>query len=194
MGGSLEVRKFGPTRIIEWTRRNSRRLVPRHRCPTGVHDMRGGCIWYRRHVPAAAGEQSVGETGGEARAAHCPPATRLLLACQKKWRGRGARERLGQRSRIFRWLVIARPLAVCPRPHFAAGAPNLSCPPATHSTPAQLLCGSPAGPVHKRTGLMRTEAGAGGGACACERLGHLCMVEPSPCRRASLRGRHVETP
>ena len=68
--------------------------------------------------------------------AHQPPACACL---PNNLRGRGARGRLGQRSRIFRRLVIARPLAVRPRPHFAAGAPNLSCPPATHSTHAQLL-------------------------------------------------------
>ena len=48
----------------------------------GVVEMRGGRIWYRRRVPAAAGEQSVGAIGGEARAAHRPPAARLCLLAQ----------------------------------------------------------------------------------------------------------------
>ena len=66
-------------------------------------------------------------------------------------------------------------------PTFLAHPPPTRC-------PLSYSCGSPARPVHKRTRLMRTEAGAGGGACACERLRHLCMVEPWPCRRVALRG------
>lgn len=79
--------EFSPTRI-EWTRTN-RRLAQRPRCPKGVKDMRGGRIWYRRRVPAVVGEQSVGATGGEARAAHRPPAARLYLLAKENWAAAG---------------------------------------------------------------------------------------------------------
>ena len=63
----------------------------------------------------------------------------------------------------------------CPSPHLPCARarglqqepPNSSCPPAARSVPTQLLTG----PVRKRTGLMRTEAGAGGGAWAREPRG-----------------------
>ena len=98
-------------------------------------------------------------TGGAARAAHCPPAARSLLA--KNVRPQGTAEGWAAESHIqAAHDCPSPPLAVRPCPRFAAGAPNFSCPPTARWVPTQLL----AGPVRKRTGLMRTEAGAGGGA------------------------------
>ena len=112
-------------------------------------------------------------TGGEARAAHCPrrASTRLLLRCKKNARPRGTGE-VGRRSRIFRRLMAARPptrhapaSAFCSRStqHFLPTHGTLSA----HSAALR----SPAGPGRKRTGLMCTEARAGGGAWERERRG-----------------------
>jgi len=127
-------------------------------------------------------------TGGEARAAHCPrrASTRLLLRCKKNARPRGTGE-VGRRSRIFRRLMAARPptrhapaSAFCSRStqHFLPTHGTLSA----HSAALR----SPAGPGRKRTGLMCTEARAGGGAWEREQRGTSAW-DRTPSRRASCR-------
>jgi len=94
-----------------------------------------------------------------------PPHARCL---QKNVRPQGTAEGWAAESRI-------RAANDCPSPHLpctrARGLqqepPNFSCPPAARSVPTQLLTG----PARKRAGLMRTEAGAGGGAWAREPRG-----------------------
>ena len=76
-----------------------------------------------------------------------------------------------------------------PRPHFAAGAPNFlptHDPRSAHSAALRF----PAAPVGKRLGLMRAEAGAGGGAWARERRGTSAWLSRAS-RRASLLGCHA---
>ena len=98
-----------------------------------------------------------------------PTAHPPLAPClQKNVRPRGFGERWATESHIQAANDCPSPHSPCARARvLQQEPPNFSCPPTARSVPTQLHAGS----VRKRTGLMRTEAGASGGAWARERRG-----------------------